>query len=184
MREAPTVEALRQYLDYAGILACNENPYLKCLEDIGCGWSDVMALIDAHGLFLSKVYRGRTTYLSNEVYFLLKRVRKPKPMDADAATVYELLQQEPMDKETLRLLSGLDKKRLDRSLQFLLQNLYVTALESGKELNPNWSTLRYGTAEAWEAYVTKPSREGGPRERLIAILTQTMPEKEIVRLLK
>lgn len=58
---------LRDYIDYAGILTCNVNPYLPSLSDIGCDWSDAVALIDSHDLFYCKAYRKRTTYLSRHV---------------------------------------------------------------------------------------------------------------------
>ena len=40
---------LLKYLDYAGILTCNINPYLPALDDIGRTWNDVVGLIDGCG---------------------------------------------------------------------------------------------------------------------------------------
>lgn len=45
---------LERYLREYGLLLCNQNPELPALEDIGAGWQDVTALIDAHRLFYSK----------------------------------------------------------------------------------------------------------------------------------
>lgn len=179
-----TVKMLKEYLDYAGILACNENPYLPSLSDIGCGWSDVMALVDSHELFYSKAYRGRTTYLSLKSYYLLKRIRKQRAMDENAARIHELLKSEPLDMEMLRLLSCMEREQLDKALQFLLRNLYATALRTGNVLNPNWSTFYYCTAEAWEAHVKKPDIQSDPGETLRSIFSRTMAEKEIDRLLR
>lgn len=41
-----SAEALKTYLNMAGILSCNVNPYLPALDDIGCTWADAVALID------------------------------------------------------------------------------------------------------------------------------------------
>jgi len=184
MREESTAVTLKNYLDYAGILACNENPYLKCLSDIGCGWGDVVALIDAHEVFYCKAYRKRTTYLSIELYFLLKEVRAQRQMDDTAAGVYDLLRNQPMDMEMLRMLTRLDRRELNKANQFLLGNLYITAMGTGRELNPNWSTFIYGTAQEWETHVKKPDIGDTPEERLRAILGRSMSEREIDRLLK
>lgn len=72
---------LKAYLDATGILACNTDAHLRCLEDIGCSWADAVELIEKKELFLSKVYRKRTVYLSPRVYHMLKPVQIP---EADA----------------------------------------------------------------------------------------------------
>lgn len=176
---------LQEYLEFAGILTCNDNPYLPSLSDIGCEWPDVTALIDSHGLFYCKAYRNRTTYLSNQAYFLLKQCRSPKPMDVDASKIYELLKNaEALDSETLKPLSCLDPKKFTKAFNFLLENLYITAYKNGKVLNPNWSTFYYSTAETWEQSVKKPCAEPDPRITLKAILLRTMPEREFDKFLR
>lgn len=184
MGDKSAADALRGYLAGAGILACNDNPYLTSLSDIGCGWEDVSALIDTHELFYCKAYRKRTTYLSVQAYCLLKECRAIKPMEESAARVYDLLDQGPMDIETLKLLAGMDKKQLAKSFSFLLENLYVTAIKNGRILNRNWSTYEYGTARLWEALAEKPPVQSDPREALRGILAPRMPKSEFERLLK
>ena len=49
-----SAEALQGYLEAAGILTCNVNPYLPSLSDVGCTWGDAAAVIDRHGLFYCK----------------------------------------------------------------------------------------------------------------------------------
>ena len=68
--------------------------------------------------------------------------------------------------------------------QFLLEQRYATALANGSVLNPNWSTLKYGTAEAWEACSVSPPTSRDPEEELRAILGRTLPEGEVARLLR
>lgn len=86
---------LLQYLDENGILLCNINPYLPALEDIGCCWSDVTELIDKHQLFYCKVFKKRTTYLSKEVYYLLKKIRTERILTQQAEHIYHMLEGNP-----------------------------------------------------------------------------------------
>lgn len=83
---------LWQYLSTNGILLCNTNPELPALEDVGCTWGDVTELIDRHELFYCKAFRKRTTYLSKEVYYLLKKVRQKKPLTPAAQKIYSILE--------------------------------------------------------------------------------------------
>lgn len=170
---------LREYLACFGILSCNVNPYLPSLSDIGCGWEDVTALVDMRELFFCRVWRSRTTYLSREAYYLLKACRAHRPLIPEVQRLLELLGGgPPLGTDELKRLSGLDGKAYAKGFQLLLEDLRATALENGRPLNPSWSTFLYGTAEAWEAPVEQA------RERLWAPLGRTMPEKELVRLLR
>lgn len=171
------------YLEKHGILLCNQNPLLPALEDIGCSWNDVVELIDSHQLFYCKAFQKRTTYLSAQVYYLLKAVRPAKPLPLAAGQLYTLMENRPpVDTTFLKEVSHLSAKGYQQGFDFLLQNLYITALANGKQLNPNWSTFRYGTAAAWEEAV--PNRWSGDnaRERLWEILSGTMSEKLFVSL--
>lgn len=176
---------LKNYLNYAGILLCNVNPYLPSLSDIDCQWTDATALIDDHELFYSKAYRKRTTYLSQEAYFLLKQCRTRKPLKGASERLYELLKESgPMETEQLKVLAGMDGPAFTKAFDFLLENLYVTAFKNGRILNPNWSTFVYSTAETWETTVEKPSLEGDPQTRLQELLLKTMPLEEFAKLIK
>lgn len=86
--------------------------------------------------------------------------------------------------ETLKLLSCMDVKPLQRAFGFLLENLYITAVGNRKMLNPHWFAYYYGTAGIWEANVTKPACSSDPREALKEILTRTMSEAEFDRFVR
>lgn len=135
---------LKAYLDATGILACNTDAHLRCLEDIGCSWADAVELIEKKELFLSKVYRKRTVYLSSRVYHLLKQCRYQRPMPEPAERLYGLLQGVPGGLETgeLRELTQMDQRTLLTAMDFLLEELYITAIGNGHWLNPSWSTYR------------------------------------------
>lgn len=177
---------LKHYLNATGILACNTDIHLRCLEDIGCSWADAVELIEKKELFLSKVYRKRTVYLSPRVYHLLKQCRAQRPMPEPAQRLYELLQGIPCGLETgeLRELAQMDQRTLLTAMDFLLEELYITAVGNGRWLNPNWSTYRYGTAEQWEAAAEPRSEVENPREILMEFLSWSMPEEEIRRLIR
>lgn len=166
------------YLEKHGILLCNQNPLLPALEDIGCSWNDVVELIDSHQLFYCKAFQKRTTYLSAQVYYLLKAVRPAKPLPPAAGQLYALMADKPpVDTSFLKEVSHLSPKSYQQGFDFLLQNLYVTALANGKQLTSNWSTFRYGTADAWETATPNRWSCDNARERLWEILSSTMPEK-------
>ena len=161
-----------------GILLCNTNPDLPALEDIGCGWGDVPELIDRQELFYCKAFRKRTTYLSKETYYLLKEVRQKKPLTPSAQRIYAILEN-GAEAETgfLKAVSGLDGKAYREGVDFLLQNLYVTALRNGKLLNESWSTFLYAAAE-WEKCAPAAVPIENASERLWEILSQTMTERQ------
>ncbi len=180
---SPSAQRLSNYLSAHGILACNLNPYLPALDDIGCSWSDAMALIDSHRLFYCKAFRQRTSYLSPEAYFLLKQCRKPRPMEPGSQAIYELLLSgPPLDTKALKLFSCLPPKEYTKAFSALLEALAITALGSGQTLNPNWSTLVYSTADAWEAFVPAPSSAADPAAVLWHIFSSSMLESDFVRL--
>lgn len=180
-----SAEGLEKYLEITGILSCNENPYLPCLSDVGCTWSDMTELVDRHAIFYTKVYRKRVVYLSPETYYLLKPCRPVRPMNADAHKLYDLLDgAPPIEAGDLRELAQMGQAELAKALDFLLEHLYITALGNGRVINPNWSTFRYGTAKAWEALTPPPPQVNAPRERLFERLGRSMAEKEIEVLLR
>lgn len=170
---------LLRYLDRNGILLCNANPELPALEDVGCSWSDVAELIDRQELFYCKAFKKRTTYLSTEAYYLLKEVRRKKPLTPAAQKIQAILGDgAAVDAACLKAVSGLDAKEFREGLDLLLQNLYITALYNGKPRNENWSAFLYGTAEEWEKRVPAPAPVENPGERLWEILGQTMTERQ------
>ena len=176
---------LFDYLETNGILLCNANPYLPSLEDVGCTWQDVTQLIDNHLLFYSKVFQKRTTYLSPEAYYLLKAVKPQKPLTSAAETLYTLLEQTPMAETSfLKRVSALPAKEYNQGFDFLLQNLYITAVKNGTARNENWSTFYYGTAAEWEKNSTNLYSCADPAARLWEIMSHTMTEKQFSTFIK
>ena len=169
---------LQSYLEANGILLCNRNPDLPALEDVGCTWQDVTKLIDRHKLFYSKAFRKRTTYLSPEAYYLLKAVKPQKPLTPSAERILSLLGNGSIAETAfLKQVCGLSPKEYRDGFDFLLQNLYITAMANGTVLNESWSTYQYGTAQAWEALSPLRFPCGDPKARLWELLRPTVPER-------
>lgn len=177
-----SVQTMKDYLDAMGVLACNVNPYLPAVEDIGCRYTDVMELMDRKEVFTCKVYRKRTVYLSKECYYLLKACRKRPSMPQNAALLYSILEQGPwQDKKVLKKKAvTLGPKEFDSAFDFLFSNLHMTAV-GGEWLNPNWFTYRFGTARAWEGEETLTLEPQGAEARLRTILGRSLSEKEIFK---
>lgn len=171
---------LLEYLNENGILLCNPNPDLPSLEEVGCTWRDVTELIDAHRLFYSKAFRQRTTYLSPEVYYLLKSIKAQKPLTESAAKLYSILEEAPgADTAFLKRVSLLPPKEFQKGFDFLLRHRYITALSNGTWLNETWSTFCYGTAAEWERLAPNVCARENNKERLEEILSHTMTQKQI-----
>mgnify|MGYP006865374286 FL=1 len=169
---------LQNYLEANGILLCNRNSDLPALEDVGCTWQDVTELIDQRRLFYSKVFRKRTTYLSPEAYYLLKAAKSQKPLTPPAERILSLLGNGSIAETAfLKRVCGLSPKEYRDGFDFLLQNLYITAMANGTVLNESWSTFQYGTAQTWEALSPPPPQRGDPKARLWELLRPTVPER-------
>ncbi len=180
----PSALRLAEYLETNGILTCNRNPWLPSLENIGCGWTDVTALIDAHALFYCKTFRGRTTYLSPKACFPLRRCRAPRIMTEDSWQSFEALSVgPPLDTKALRWITGLPSKAYAAAFGALLEDMEITAVGNGNVLNPSWSAFLYGTAGAWEACRDAPPVSENPEAALWDMLSRTVGRKDFERLL-
>lgn len=173
------MKKLYEYLQENGILLCNMNPYLPSLETIGCSWVDVTEEIDNHRLFYSKVYKKRTTYLSVEAYYLLKTIRKKKTLTESAKKIYNCLINNPfLETKELKMISSLPTKEYSKGFDFLLQNMYITAMQNGKELNSRWSTFFYGTPSNWEKYNKDIYNKTIAEERLWELFGKNMKKND------
>lgn len=177
---------MRAWLKQNGILLCNQNPDLPALEDIGCTWRDAMELIDAHMAFYSKAYKKRTAYLSQEAYYLMKALRPQRPMNGPARELYSVIEENPgADAAFLKSACAMESGDYRAGMDFLLQNLYVTAIARGRELSESWSELLYCTAQEWEKTAPGPEAPAQePRKRLWELTCGIMTEKQFKSLLR
>lgn len=142
---------IMSYIQSTGILFLNENRYLPSVSGLGGDWNTVMRLILEREIYLSKLYMNRTTYLSKEMYFYLKRFKQTGLLSDTEQKIYCFLEESGgADTEMLKNSLMLPDKDFNISMNSLLKNLYVTALGPVKRLNENWTTLLWGTYRQWE----------------------------------
>lgn len=166
--------SLRHYLKDFGLLLCNENRYLPSLGDVGGDWPSIVNLMEQREAFHCKVFRNRTTYLSQELYFLMKPYRQRlERLPDDSRRIYDfLLRFGSADTSTLKRVMGLPVKTYTACFDLLLQEMLITVTGRDRELAPNWSSFRWGTWQAWEKGVASPPSptEGRLRELLLGSL--------------
>ena len=180
-------EELLDFIEEHGILLCNEDSKLPSLASLGYDMENMMGLIDLHQVFYCKAYRKRSTYLSQKAYFLLKRCKMYPEMDADSKKVYHAVHvKEAVEKDDLKAFLNMDNKTFEKSFQFLLENLYLTAFGRGKRLNANWYTYLYCTTERWEKEAHGLHFSGDAEKALSDLLCRVggMDEKELIRMIK
>lgn len=174
-----TDKSLKEHLAHFGLLTCNSTSTMPNITDLGFDWSDATNLIDKHELFYCKSYKNRTTYLSPEAYYLIKKYKKQKPMNTQAKQIYQLLEQNEMETIELKAFSFMKQTEYKKAFDFLLKERYITAIRNGRILNPNWSTYVYAAAEKWESYTPEPTVGPNSKEQLIALLSVFMTDREI-----
>ncbi len=176
---------MQAWLTQNGILLCNRNPDLPALEDIGCTWRDAMELIDSHLAFYSKAYKKRTAYLSPKAYYLIKAIRPQRPVAGPARELYSVILENPgADAAFLKSACAMESRDYRAGMDFLLQNLYVTAIASGRKLSENWSELLYCTAGEWERLAPAIAPAEDPRGRLWELVGSVMTEKQFKSLIR
>ncbi|WP_300684193.1 AlkZ-related protein [Acutalibacter sp. 1XD8-36] len=176
---------MQAWLTQNGILLCNRNPDIPALEDIGCTWGDAMELIDAHLAFYSKAYKKRTAYLSPEAYYLIKALRPQRPMSGPARELYGVIGENPgADAAFLKSACAMESKDFRAGMDFLLLNLYVTAIASGRKLSENWSELLYCTAGEWERQAPATAPADNARERLWELVGGVMTDRQFKSLIR
>ena len=144
-----------------------------------------MELIDAHRAFYSKAYKKRTAYLSPEAYRLIKTLRPQRPMTGPARELYSVIEGNPgADAAFLKSACAMESREYRAGMDFLLQNLYVTAIASGRELNESWSELLYCTAEEWERLAPYTAPAEDPEKRLWELTRGIMTEKQFRLLIR
>lgn len=87
------------------------------------------------------------------------------------------------DTALMKRLSGLPPRDFQQGFQWLLRNLWITAVQNGTARNESWSTFLYGTAADWERDAPQAAPVDAPRKRLEEILSRTMTARQIQSLL-
>lgn len=181
-------EIIREFIEKSGILLLNDNPYLPSVSSIGGDWESILSLIETRDVFLSKVYKGRTAYLSRELYFYLRVLKHDKPMDELQKLIYEFIDStDGVEMDILKQYVSALSKDFDKAMNALQRNLYVTAIGEGKKLSSSWSTYIWGTFRQWEegmeAFKSTPERDECEM-KVRGTLSGLLKDREIDCLLK
>lgn len=177
-------EELREYIERNGIILCNENNELPSLVKLGYNMENIISLIEQKQVFYCKAYKKRSTYLSVKAYQLLSRCKPQKPLIEQAKLIYKAMSKTDVaDKDELRVAMGMDKKEFDKAFDFLLENLYITAI-AGRRLNPNWYSYLYCTAERWKQGVEGLHFQGDSKAALWKVVKNNMSEDKFIKFIK
>ncbi|MDR3552330.1 MAG: hypothetical protein P4L75_04320, partial [Clostridia bacterium] len=139
------------------MLLCNENVFFPSLVSVGGDWDMILSLIEERSAFFSHAFHGRTTYLSAELYFCLKPLRRKTPRDETQQRIIGILKDTGgADSAFLKSVLMLESKALAKEMEPLLADLSVTVLRRGRALSESWTTFVWGTSAQWENEVTAP----------------------------
>lgn len=151
---------LKALLQQYGMLLLNRNPYFPSVIELGGDWNLIMELVDDRDVFVSKLFKSRTTYLSREMYERIKPFKQKSVLTECESRIIRFLDATGgADSEEIKSVLLLSDKSFDQSMNALLKNLSITVLNRGKTLNNQWSTLIWGTSGQWEKSGTGWSEE-------------------------
>jgi hypothetical protein len=144
-------EYIYNYIVKSGILLLGSNSQFDNLMDIGGDWDTIMELIQERKVYFSKIFKGMTTYISDEMYPYFKIMKNNKIIGEHETRIYDFLEHYGgQDTELIKEILGMDKKTFDTAMNNLLKNMQITVLGRGVTLNKQWSTYVWGTYVQWE----------------------------------
>lgn len=135
-----------------GLLLLNSTDEYYNVMDCGGDWFTMIRLIEDRQVFVSKLYKGRTTYLSKELYYALHALRSDENvMSEDEQRVYDFISScTNVDMDLLKIALNMDRKIIRKTLDGMMKKLLLTVLSGGKRLTDSWSSYYFGTYEQWE----------------------------------
>ncbi len=179
---------LKSEIQSMGMLFLNVNRYFPSVCGLGGDWDTIMSLIEDREVFFSKLYKNRTTYLSKEMYFYLKRFKQRGRLSETEQKICNFLDESNgADSEIIKSCLLLSDKAFDIAMNRLLRDLHVTVLSRGKRLNEQWTTLVWGTYRQWEEDCSMSEcclSDVQCRDEIIKILSKNLTTSEINKILE
>lgn len=175
---------LKSYFEHNGLLLCNESRDLPSLDTVGGDWETVVSLMESGDVFYSKLYKGRVTYLSRELYYLIKpmkqRIEKLSPQSAELFGI--LSSAGPLTTTEIKGMLFLPSKAFNSCMDELHKELFITVITRDRDIQQNWSSFCWGNYALWEQkQISAPPQN---RYAIYQILSALMPVKQIDSLLK
>ncbi|QUI23788.1 hypothetical protein HZI73_16470 [Vallitalea pronyensis] len=171
-----------------GLLLLNSTKEFYNVMDSGGDWFTMIRLIEDRQVYVSKIYKGKTTYLSKELYYALRGCKNDhKMMTEHEKRVYDFLSScTNVDMDLLKVALNMDRKVLRKTLDTMMKKLLITVLSGGKKITDSWSSYYFGTYEQWESSDQSSiyMDEITAREKVNGYLSKIMTDKQIENLLK
>lgn len=178
------LKTIRKEINKCGILLLNSTPEVSNIIDLGGDWNLVMYLIEEREIFVSKLYKGRTTYLSREMYYMLKEKIQNTDLNEDESRVFSFIESnDNVDTKILKLTLGYESKGLNKILGSLQKKLMITVLKKGGTLSKSCSTYFWGTYSQWEDTDRNASRPKIHHDIVLSKLRNVMTKREIEKIL-
>jgi len=164
---------LLNYFEHNGLLLCNVNSELPSLETVGGDWDAIVTLMEQGRVFYSKLYKGRVTYLSAELYYALKPHKQCEArLSAESRRILQFVRQAGRATTAeIKNAVAMPKKDFDKAMDGLFKGLLLTATARDRTLAASWSSFYWGSFEAWEGISPHKPRKIDPRELLSGIMT-------------
>ena len=179
-----SVKSLQSYFAKNGLLLCNLNKDLPSLDTVGGDWSSIIELMEQGEVFYSKLYKGRVTYLSKELYYQIKpykqRIDKLSPKSQEILDFIETVEL-ATTKEIKVILNMHSTKEFNLTMDELVKELLITFIKQDKILNANWGSFWWGSYKTWEK-ISPHKTEINPI-KINELLSDIMIEKQIKSLL-
>lgn len=171
-----------------GLLLLNSTEEFYNVMDSGGDWFTMIRLIEDRQVFVSKIYKGKTTYLSKDLYYALRACKDDDIiMTEPEKRVYDFLSScTNVDTDLLKIALNMDRKVLRKTLDTMMKKLLITVLSGGKMITDSWSSYYFGTYEQWESsdQSTIHMDEATAHEKIKGYLSKIMTDKQIENLIK
>jgi len=127
------------------------------------------------------VFRKRTTYLSKDLYKMLKPYKQDIIiLPQKSRMIYDFLQKYGVSNtKIIKEILGLSTSTFNFYFSHLLREMLVTAIDRDNTMNMSWSSFNWGLYSQWEV----DNRYVEDKEFLYEILRRQLSQKEIDELL-
>ena len=177
---------LRSYFSQNGLLLCGENKDLPSIYTVGGDWNSIISLIEEGEIFYSKLYKGRVSYLSRDLYYQIKPYKqRTKSLSDKSKEILAFIEEvdSATTKEIKSILNISSAKEFNCYMDELFKELLITAIQRDKTMNVNWSSFRWGLFSCWEQLNPHAGVIPDP-EQIKKMLSAIMTDKQIESILK
>lgn len=180
-------ELIKNAIKKNGFLVLNHTTEFPNVMDIGGDWYTVLQLIEERHIFACKLIKGRTTYLSKQLYYALKSFIQSDILTEQEEKIYSFIEtNKDVNTKILKFALNLDSKSFKKALDKMQKNLLITVLHGDQSLTKSWSTYCWGTFSQWEETDPHPIvvKSEGAFNEVKKFLSPYLTEKQMKNLLR